>query len=65
MMRLCSIAALLLLTGCTSIPVGSFSVCVGVCKITIKAAPPQTTAEKAGAVAGSLLSDWLNNRGGK
>jgi hypothetical protein len=64
-MRVLAITALaLVLTGCTSIPVGTVAVCVGVCRFDVKAPPPQSAAEKAGAAAGGLLQDFLT-RGGK
>lgn len=48
------------IAGCFGVPVGNFIVCVGKCTIKIKATPPaQSAAEKAGAVAGGLLNDFL------
>ena len=55
MTRAFAIAALFLLTGCTTVPVGGVSVCIGKCTITIKSGQPQTAAEKAGALAGGLF----------
>ena len=48
-----------ILTGCTSIPVGTVAVCVGVCRYDIKPRPAQTSAEKAGALAGGLLEQFI------
>jgi hypothetical protein len=61
-MRFVATIAILLLSGCTSFPVGSLVVCIG-CKVKVIAAPPQTLAEKAGAVAGGFLKDYFG--GGK
>lgn len=47
------------LTGCTSIPVGTVALCVGVCRFEIKPPPAQTAAEKTGALAGGLLEQLL------
>ena len=58
-MKLLATIALALLTGCTTVPVSGFAVCV-VCRVTIKAAPPQSVAEKAGSLAGGLLADYFN-----
>jgi len=52
------------LTGCTHIPVGGVSVCVGKCTITIKSGQPQTAAEKA-ASATATIFETLFNRGAK
>ena len=56
MIKACAaLAVCIVLTGCTSIPVGTVAVCVGVCRFTIKPPPAQSPAEKAGALAGGLL----------
>jgi hypothetical protein len=51
--------AALVLTGCTSIPVGTVALCVGLCRIEIKPPPSQSPAEKAGALAGGLLEQFI------
>jgi hypothetical protein len=59
-----SIAGLALLAGCTSIPVGGVAVCfLAKCEFKIKTQPPQSTAEKLGALAGTALGEFLSNRG--
>ncbi len=62
-MRILAIISLLMLSGCAHIPVGmsGFVVCVG-CKVEMKVAVPaaQSVAEKAGAVAGGLLAEYLS-----
>jgi hypothetical protein len=52
-----AVALCLMLTGCTSIPVGT--VAVGVCRFDIKPPPAQSPAEKAGALAGGLLEQFI------
>jgi hypothetical protein len=51
------------LAGCVGVPVGSVALCIGVCKIEIKPASPQSAAEKAGAAAGGLLQDLFQSTG--
>jgi hypothetical protein len=47
------------LTGCTTIPVGTIAVCVGVCRYKIEATPPQSASEKLGADLGGLAAQFL------
>ena len=54
-----AVVACIVLTGCTSIPVGTVALCVGVCRFTIKLPPAQSPAEKAGALAGGLLEQLI------
>ena len=54
-----AVALSAMLTGCTSIPVGTVAVCVGVCRFDIKPPPAQSPAEKAGALAGGLLEQLI------
>jgi hypothetical protein len=56
---LAAVALCLMLTGCTSIPVGTVAVCVGVCHFDVKPLPAQSPAEKAGALAGGLLEQFI------
>ena len=61
MMKALAAAALcLVLTGCTSMPVGTVALCVGVCRYKITSPPPQSAAEKAGALAGGLIASYLS-----
>ena len=54
-----AVALSAMLTGCTSIPVGTVAVCVGVCRFDVKPPPAQSPAEQAGALAGGLLEHLI------
>ena len=59
-MRIFAIIALALLTSCTTVPVGSVALCIGVCRFTIKPTPPQSLAQQAGGLLGGVVADYLS-----
>ena len=61
-MRFALSIAALALTGCTSIPVSSVAVCVGVCKFTIAPGKPQTAAEQIGGGLANLFAQKLQRK---
>jgi hypothetical protein len=50
-----ALIAMVLLTGCANIPVGSVALCVGVCRFQIERGEPQSTAAQIGGGLADLL----------
>jgi hypothetical protein len=61
-MRTLAIAALLTLTGCTTVPVGSVALCVGLCRFTITPSAPQSAASQIGGGLADLLANKFGNK---
>jgi hypothetical protein len=51
--------ALVLLSGCTTVPIGTVALCVGICRIQIEATQPQSSAEKIGGGLAGLLAESI------
>jgi starvation-inducible outer membrane lipoprotein len=49
--------ALVLLSGCTTVPIGTIALCVGICRVQIEAIQPQSAVEKIGGGLAGLLAD--------
>jgi starvation-inducible outer membrane lipoprotein len=54
--------ALTLISGCTTVPIGTVALCVGFCRVQIEAMHPQSSAEKiGGGLAGLLAESFKGN----